>query len=137
MAIGLTLAPAYFVPLLLICLIGGLVTYFVVKKTVRWAFTDHVFTRFAGLFGEQTGTVSSGLALIRIVDPGYVTPVAQDQVLGSGTALVLGFPLLLLINLPLTRFGGSGTGYAIVAGLLSIYLLVAIVGWRFMRARVR
>ncbi len=137
MAIGLTLAPAYLLPLVLTCLVGAMVTYVVCYRTVRWAFDDHVFARFAGLFGEQTGTVSSGLALIRILDPGYATPVARDQVLGSGTALVLGFPLLLLINLPLTRFGGSGAGYALVAGLLVVYLIVAVVGWRVVRTRTR
>ncbi|NNE35220.1 MAG: sodium:glutamate symporter, partial [Rhodothermales bacterium] len=89
------------------------------------------------LFGEQTGTVSSGLALIRIVDPGYRTPVARDQVLGSGTALILGFPLLLLINLPLTRFNGSDLGYAVVTALLCAYLVATIVAWRLVRRRFR
>ncbi len=135
MAIGLTLAPAYFLPLLIACVLGAVVTYFIVRDSTRWAFKEHAYTRFAGLFGEQTGNVSSGLALIRIVDPGYQTPVARDQVLGSGTALILGFPLLLLINLPLTRFGGSATGYAVVAGLLTVYLVVTIIAWRAVHRR--
>jgi ESS family glutamate:Na+ symporter len=135
MAIGLTLAPSYILPLIVACVLGAIITYVIVRDTTRWAFKDHAFTRFAGLFGEQTGTFSSGLALIRMVDPGYQTPVARDQVLGSGTALILGFPLLLLINLPLTRFGGSGTGYAIVAGLLSVYLVATIFAWRAVHRR--
>lgn len=135
MAIGLTLAPAYLVPLLLTCVSGAAITYVVVHRSVRWVFKDHVFARFAGLYGEQTGTVSSGLALIRIVDPGFTTPVAQDQVLGSGAALILGFPLLLLINLPLVRFGGSALGYAVVALLLSVYLAGTLVAWWFVRRR--
>ena len=135
MAIGLTLSPAYFAPLVLSCLLGTLVTYYIVRDSTRWAFKEHAFIRFAGLFGEQTGAVSSGLALVRLVDPGYQTPVARDQVLGSGTALLLGFPLLLLINLPITRFGGSGVGYALVAVLLGAYLLATVLAWRFVHRR--
>lgn len=135
MAISLTLARAYVFPLVIMCIVGAAFTFVIIRRAAAWAFEDHPFTRFVGLFGEQTGTVSSGLALIRIVDPGYKTAVAADQVLGSGTALLLGFPLLLLINLPLTRFGGSLLGYGVVASILAIYLAGAAAGWRWVRKR--
>lgn len=40
--------------------------------------SDHDFEKLLGLFGTSTGTVSSGISLIRIVDPMLETPAAQE-----------------------------------------------------------
>ncbi len=129
MAISLRIAASYLGPILLMSLIGGLLTYYVIRWCVRSVFMNHKFERTVGLFAEQTGTISSGLAIIRMTDPRLETEVAQDQVLGSGIAMGLGFPLLILINMPLIRFGGSITGYITVLGLLGVYLALLLGGW--------
>ena len=129
MAISLRIAWAYIAPIGVMCVLGALVTYFAIKVLIKKSFEDHVFERTVGLFAEQTGTISSGLALIRVTDPELKTPVAQDQVLGSGFALALGFPMLLLINMPLVRYGGELNGYLAVLGWLSLYLAVMTLAW--------
>ncbi|MEM1270449.1 MAG: hypothetical protein AAF752_14600 [Bacteroidota bacterium] len=130
MAINVTVIAAYALPISLLVLVGTPLTYLVVKWASRRSFTDHLFERFIGLYGEMTGTLTSGLALVRVTDPEYETPVAQDLALGSGVALTLGFPLLILINLPLTVFAGSWTGYAVVAGVLIVYAAGLLLAWR-------
>jgi len=129
MAISLTVTARYLAPLLAMCLLGTLATY----ASIRWvgdrAFADYPFERFVGIYGEMTGTISSGLALVRVTDPEYTTPIAQDLVLGSGMALVLGFPLLLVINLPFSVFEGALHGYWVVLGLALAYLLVILAVW--------
>jgi ESS family glutamate:Na+ symporter len=129
MAISLTITWDYLAPILAMCFIGTLVTYASIKWVGARVFTDYPFERFVGIYGEMTGTISSGLALVRVTDPEYRTPIAQDLVLGSGMALVMGFPLLLIINLPFTAFDGALLGYWVVLGLAAAYLLFILAVW--------
>ncbi len=131
MGISLTIALRFALPLIVICLVGAWLTYKFVKWTCWAIFNDFRFERFIGMFAQMTGTISSGMALLRVTDPEYRSPVAQELVLSSGIALGLGFPLLVLINMPFTRFNGSMSGFLIVMAAMAVYLVLLIVGWRF------
>ncbi|MBO6576309.1 MAG: hypothetical protein JJ896_16480 [Rhodothermales bacterium] len=130
MAIAVGLVIRYAVPIAVMAVLGGFATFFVLRKAASWVFSTHRFARFIGMFGEMTGTLASGLALIRILDPEYRSPVAQDLVLSSAVALVLGFPLLAVINLPLTVFDGEEVGYLVLMGIMAGYLLLTLGAWR-------
>ena len=130
MAISMSLAMSYAVPIVIMCLAGALGTYMMLKWVVPRAFEDHLFERFVGIYGEMTGTISSGLALLRVTDPEFKTPVALDLGLGSGMALVLGFPLLFIINLPLIQFKGSIEGYFYVLGFCLVYIVIIWFLWK-------
>ncbi|GIV57467.1 MAG: hypothetical protein KatS3mg042_0380 [Rhodothermaceae bacterium] len=130
MAISLRIAWNYLGPILLMCAVGTVVTYVSIKYVAQRVFADYPFERFVGIYGEMTGTISSGLALVRVADPELATPVAQDLVLSSGLALAFGFPLLVVINLPFTAFGGALTGYGVVAGIVLAYLVFLLLLWR-------
>ncbi|MFT4604183.1 MAG: ESS family glutamate:Na+ symporter [Rhodothermales bacterium] len=135
MAISLGIAWRYALPIMLMAVLGTLVTYWALAFTSKRIFREYRFERFIGIFGEMTGTVTSGLALIRILDPEYKSPVAQDLVLASGIALALGFPLLVLINLPFTAFGGRIEGFFVLFGLLAAYFLLIMLAWRIYYSR--
>ena len=130
MAISLRIAWAYLGPILAMCLITTVVTYVTIKWVAQRVFDDYPFERFVGIYGEMTGTISSGLALVRVADPEFASPVAQDLVLSSGIALAFGFPLLVVINLPFTVFGGALIGYWALAGILLAYLAFLLLLWR-------
>lgn len=129
MAISLTMAWRFALPLALICLFGGYLTYLFLKWTCWKVFKKHQFERFISMFAQMTGTISSGLALIRVTDPNYETPVAQELVLSSGMALSFGFPLLILINLPFTLFQGELRGFVIVLCVMVAYLALIGLAW--------
>ena len=137
MAISLRIAWQYIGPIAVMSVIGAFATFYAIKFSIRYTFKLHRFERTVGLYAEQTGTISSGLALIRVIDPGLRTQVAQDQVLGSGVALALGFPLLVLINMPLARYAGTMTGYVVVLGWLCAYLVALLAGWYWFTQRQR
>jgi len=124
----LLIAPHLF---LITCLVvpGGFATWWIVRKAIRKSFQDHVFKRYLGLFGEMTGTLSSGLALVMATDPAFETPVARDMALGSAYALAFGFPLLALINAPLSVFQGSLTGYFFTFGVCLAYFGLVFLLW--------
>jgi len=130
MAISLSIAWEYVVPILVMCTLGTLSTYLTIRWVSQRVFHDYHFERFVGIYGEMTGTISSGLALVRVADPEYTTPVAEELALSSGFALAFGFPLLLLINLPFTLFDGELYGFGIVFGLIAAYLGLIMLVWR-------
>ena len=51
------------------------------------------------MFGMLTGTISSGILLVREIDPDFKTPAANNLVTGSGVAIALGAPMLILVGM--------------------------------------
>lgn len=47
-----------------------------------------------------TGTASTGLALLKGVDRDFESPVAEEMVVGSGTAISMALPLFALLMFP-------------------------------------
>lgn len=130
MGISLSIAWKYAVPVGIMCALGALVTFLAIRYLVPRVFDDHPFERLLGVYGEMTGTISSGLALVRVTDPELTTPVARDLGLGSGMALLFGFPLLAIINMPYTQFEGAMTGYWVVLGICAAYLVLIFIIWK-------
>ena len=78
MAVQLAVVGQWMIPILIVCVVVGLVTFF-----VSLFFTSHIggafdFERLLGLWGTSTGTCPSGIALIRIVDPELRTTAASE-----------------------------------------------------------
>jgi ESS family glutamate:Na+ symporter len=46
-----------------------------------------------------TGTISSGVLLLREIDPDLSTPAANNLITGSSFGIVLGAPILVLVTL--------------------------------------
>ena len=51
------------------------------------------------MFGMLTGTISSGILLVREIDPKFETPAANNLVSGSSTAVIFGVPVVLLVGM--------------------------------------
>jgi ESS family glutamate:Na+ symporter len=100
MAIEVVVVMQYILPILVICIVGGVAVMALIVFLARRSFHDYFFQRVISIFGLLTGTISTGLALLRVIDPGYRTPAARDLALGSGLSLFFSFPLLLFINVP-------------------------------------
>lgn len=128
-AISLVIVGQYWLPLLLMAGLGGLGSYFLCRWLQYRVFEDFHFERFIGIFGEMTGTINSGLVLVRVTDPEFDTPVAEDLVYGSGVALLVGFPLLIVLNLPMNVFGNTLGGYWITLAILAGYLVLLWLIW--------
>ena len=129
MGISMLFAWRFVLPLMLICLLGAWLTFRFVWWSCEKIFSTHRFERFIGMFAQMTGTIASGLALLRVTDPEYRSPVAQELVLSSGMAMGFGFPLLILINMPFTMFDGSLYGFAMLLGLMTAYLILLVGAW--------
>lgn len=86
-----------FIPLAIICSIGGAVTMIYVRFCCNKLYPDYPNEAFFSMFGMLTGTASTGMILLREIDPEFKTPAANNLVFQSLPAICFGFPLLLLI----------------------------------------
>ena len=129
MGISLAFAWRMVLPMLLICALGAWLTFLFVRWACWKLFDRHRFERFIGMFAQMTGTIASGLALLRVTDPEDRSPVAQELVLSSGMAMGFGFPLLILINMPFTMFDGSLYGFSFLLALMAGYLVLLLSAW--------
>jgi ESS family glutamate:Na+ symporter len=87
------------ITLALLGVIGLFSTYFYVKFIVKKCFIGYEHEAFAVFYGNLTGTASDGIALLREIDPEFKTPASDDLVTGSSTAIMFGFPILLITGI--------------------------------------
>lgn len=85
-------------PYILICVFGAIATFWFVFKVCKHIYPNYIYEGFFSMFGMLTGTASNGMILLREIDPKFETPAANNLVLQSLPAVVLGFPVLLLIG---------------------------------------
>lgn len=88
----------FLLPLLLTCVIGAAVTFFYVKAVTKRLFPDYVNEAFLSLYGMLTGTASTGVILLREIDPSFETPASNNLIYQNLWAIVFGFPMLLLMG---------------------------------------
>jgi ESS family glutamate:Na+ symporter len=114
------------VPFLIMTTIGGFITLFYIRRMARELYPNYYLEGMLSMYGMMTGTVSSGILLLREVDPAFRTPAANNLVIGSSTAILLGFPMLLMIGLapqsPLL-FWITLAACAVYAVILNVFLL--------------
>lgn len=131
-AISLVVVAQYWLPLLSISMVVTVATWFVILVMSNQAFTKFRLERFAAIFGNMTGTLQSALVLLRIVDSGMKSPASYNLVYGSGISLMIGFPLLILINAPVHYFEDIVEGFWLVAFVLIAYLFILTIVWQFL-----
>ena len=85
-------------PLILVCTFGAVVTFFYVLRCCKKLYPDYQYEGFFSMFGMLTGTASNGMILLREIDPRFETPAANNLVLQTIPALAFGFPVLLLMG---------------------------------------
>lgn len=85
-------------PLILVCTVGAIITFVYVLWCSKYLFPDYTYEGFFSLFGMLTGTASNGMILLREIDPKFETPAANNLVLQAIPAIAFGFPVLLVVG---------------------------------------
>lgn len=96
-AIELQVLRDHVVPILLVTGLAGIFTAVACVWLARRAFPSAPFEHAIVLFGCSTGTMPTGLALLRVLDPELKGPVATSAVLGASAAILFGSFLLLVV----------------------------------------
>lgn len=116
------------IPLLIVTSIGGLVTFIFIFFLCKKVFKNHTLEYILALFGMLTGTLSTGLALLKEVDPEFNSQVAENLVFGSAIGLGFGLPLFALLSIPVMGYTNNNPAlyfYTLIA--LAVYLVFLFV----------
>ena len=98
-AIRIEVLEGYWPILLILGVVGFFSTYFYNRFVARKLFPEYPEEQFLMMYGMLTGTASTGIILLRELDPDYKTPAADNLVYQNFPAIVFGFPLMLLATL--------------------------------------
>ena len=113
----------FVLPFVIIVALGSIVTFFYVLAISKHLYPDYKYEGFFSMFGMLTGTASNGMILLREIDPKFETPAANNLVLQSLAAIVLGFPVLLLLGIA----PQSMTSAWITLGILIVFWVALTV----------
>ena len=119
-AIRLDFLGRYWYVLLILAVVGTLVTFFYNLFVAKVLFPEYKDEQFVVMYGMLTGTASSGMVLLRELDPNYKTPAAENLVFQNFPAIVFGFPLMTLATM------APDQPY-LVLGLISIFFVVLVI----------
>lgn len=123
-AISIDAIKEYWLPFTLVAVLGGLATMIYIVKMSKRIYGQYQLENILGMYGMMTGTISTGMALIREVDPNFKTNAAEHLVFGSATALPLGIPLMVLLSIPVTGYSeGNELLYFIGLGAFVVYMI--------------
>lgn len=87
------------IPFILMAVAGAIVTLFHLKFVCKKVYGDYYYEGLLSMYGMMTGTISSGVLLLREIDPQLETPASNNLIIGSSFAILLAVPLLVLVSL--------------------------------------
>ena len=87
------------IPFLIMAVLGGWVTLVYLQWLCKKLYPSYYHEGLLSMYGMLTGTISSGVMLLRELDPNYKTPAANNLLAGSSYGILLGAPLLVLIGM--------------------------------------
>ena len=108
------------VPFVLLAVAGGVSTWFYLSLVCKWAYKGYYYEGLISMYGMLTGTISSGVLLLRELDNDLRTPAANNLVSGSGVGIILGAPVLILVSMA----AKSDLMTLVVMGIATAYLAV-------------
>lgn len=129
-AISLVAVASYWLPVLILTLLGIIITCFILPWYSSRLYDDHKLKRMLILFGSSTGTLPTGLSLLRVMDPDFETPAASDYVAAQGIVFFIVIPLVLSVNLPAVSYTQRNPVlYWATVGITAVYMILAVVAY--------
>ena len=114
------------VPFILLVVAGAVVTWLHLCFVCKKVYPDYYYEGLISMYGMLTGTISSGVLLLREIDPNLETPAANNLVIGSSVGIVFGAPVLILVGLAPKSDLMCWVTAALAAAYLVVLLLVII-----------
>ncbi|MBQ2062258.1 MAG: hypothetical protein II458_06235 [Oscillospiraceae bacterium] len=118
-------------PFVLMAVAGGVITWFYLRIVSRKIYGGYYHEGLISMYGMMTGTIGSGILLLREIDPEFRTPAANNLVVGSSYAILFGAPLLILV----TMAARSDLMCYIVTGIIVVYFTLLMLFIRFFKGK--
>ena len=114
----------FVIPLLAICVAGAFLTYWYCKRVCDRLFPDYRDEAFLAMYGMLTGTASTGVILLREIDPLFETPASGNLIYQQIWAIVFGFPMLLLLGVVAQSMTMTWITLAALVGLFAVTFVI-------------
>ena len=114
----------FWVPLLLVCIVGAFLTYWYVSWICRHLFPDYSDEMLLAMYGMLTGTASTGIILLREIDPLFKTPTSHNLIYQNLWSILLGAPMLLLMGVAARSRTMTWLCFGICSVLFALILLL-------------
>ncbi len=95
-AIRLGVLKNYWGIILIMGVTGMIITFIYNHFVAKKLFPEYSEEQFLTMYGMLTGTASTGIILLREIDPDFQTPASDNMVYQNFPAIVFGFPMMLL-----------------------------------------
>lgn len=130
-AISLVVVAHYWLPLTVMNILGGIITMVTVLWFSSRIFRDYTFYRTILIFGAMTGTLPTGLALLRMVDHDFETPASSDYMFAVGVMFIFAIPFIVSMNFPAYGYTQGRPIYYWATFLIYLaYLLFVLIAFR-------
>lgn len=96
--IDLGLIKDYWLLLVIMGVVGAVTTFGYIYIVSKKLFPEYQYEQFFAMYGMLTGTASTGMILLREIDPNFETEASNNLAYQSLPAIVFGFPIMLLAN---------------------------------------
>ncbi len=121
---------AMWIPFILMAVAGGVITFIYLKYMCKKLYPGYENEGFFSMYGMLTGTISSGVLLLREIDPEFETPAANNLITGSSFGIVFGAPVLLLVSL-----AAKSTLMCILTVVIAAVYLIALLIFMLLRRK--
>ena len=111
------------VPFIILAVLGGVLTLVYLRIICKKIYPNYYYEGLISMYGMLTGTISSGVLLLREIDADLQTPAANNLVLGSSYGILFGIPMLIFVSLA-TK---STSLLFITLGAVVVYLIFLLI----------
>lgn len=123
-AINIENLKSLWVPLLVCGVLGTVVTIAYLRIIAKHIWPGYEYEAIFSMFGMLTGTASTGMILLREIDPEFKTPAANNLVYQSLPAILFGFPVMLLLSFAPKSTTNVWITFAILIVMFCVYNVI-------------
>ena len=116
----------FVLPLSVICVLGAGGTFLYLRFVCKRVFPWYEHEAFLSLYGMQTGTASTGVILLRELDPKFETQASDNLVYHMPWAILFGAPMFLLIGVAPQSPGKAWMVLGVCAALFAVFNVVLL-----------
>lgn len=123
-AINLYLIRDYWWVLLILGAGGTVLTFAFIHMVSKKLHPTYKHEQFFAMYGMLTGTASTGMILLREIDPKFETPASDNLVYQNLPAIVFGFPIMMLIQVAQTSRENAILVLFLIIAFLAVLLTI-------------
>ena len=110
----------------ILVVLGTAATFLYIWFVCKKIFPDVRYEQFFGFFGMLTGTASTGVILLREIDPKLESKAAENLVYQNIPAIILALPLLVLASMLYSSYEAAMNipRVAVIIAIVAVYFII-------------